>query len=103
MASKSKGGNLVSSISDHFAQFSSLDIFPKKRCNDLPKFGRSYKNFSESSFSDELNKIDWLQVLNDKNTDSKIEIIFAKTTALLDKITPMKKLTKREAKVKQVP
>ena len=29
MAAKSKGGNLVCSISDHFLQFSSLDIFPK--------------------------------------------------------------------------
>ena len=103
MASKSKGGNLVSSISDHFAQFSSLDIFPKKRPNALPKFGRTYKNFSHSSFSNEMNKINWSQILHGKNTDSQIETILANTTALLDKMAPIKKLTKREAKAKQVP
>ena len=50
MASKSKGGNVVSCISYHFAQFSYLDFCPKKRPNVLPKFGRSYKNFSHSEF-----------------------------------------------------
>ena len=103
MATKSKGGNLISSISDHFAQFSCLDIFPKKRSDALPKIGRSYKNFSDRSFSEELNKIDWPHILEGKNTDSHIEIILAKTTSILDKMAPMKKLTKREAKVKQVP
>ena len=38
-----------------------------------------------------------------KNSDSQIEIILAETTIILDKIAPIKKLTKREAKVKQVP
>ena len=38
-----------------------------------------------------------------KKSDSQIEIILAETTTILDKIAPVKKLTKREAKVKQVP
>ena len=103
MAAKSKGGNLVSSISDHFLQFSSLDIFPKKRKTSLPKFGRSFKNFSDTSFSNELSKIDWLRVLDGKNADSKIETILAETTALLDKMAPFKKLTKKEANSKRTP
>ena len=49
-----------------------------------------------------MNKIDWPYILEGKNTDSYIEIILAKTSAILGKIAPMKKLTKREAKVKQV-
>ena len=103
MATKSKCGKLISSISDHFAQFSCLDIFPKKRSDTLPNIGRSYKNFSDRSFSEELNKIDWSSILEGKNTDSHIEIILARTTAILDKMAPMKKLTKREDKIKQVP
>ena len=91
MATKSKGGNLISSISDHFAQFSCLDIFPKKRSDALPKIGISYKNFSDISFSEELNKIDWPHILEGKNTDSHIEIILAKTTAILGKMAPMNK------------
>ena len=103
MVSKSKGGNLVSSISDHFAQFSYLDFCPKKRPNVLPKFGRSYKNFSHSEFSNELNKIDWLQILHGKDTDSKMESILTITNQILDKMAPLKKLTRREANVQQVP
>ena len=104
MATKSKGGNLVTSISDHFSQFSSLDIFPEKRKIALPKIGRSLKNFSDTSFSNELSKIDWPHILNGKSTKiSKIETILAKTTTLLDKMAPFKKLTKREANAKQNP
>ena len=50
IASKSTGGNLVTSISDQFAQFSSLKIFPKIRSKALTKFGRSYQNFSDTYF-----------------------------------------------------
>ena len=103
MVSKSKGGNLVSSISDHFTQFSYLDFCPKKRPNALPKFGRSYKKFSHSEFSNELNKIDWLQILHGKDTDSKMESILTITNQILDKMAPLKKLTRREANVQQVP
>ena len=51
---KSKGGNVVSSISDHFAQFSCLDLFPKVRKEELPKFGCSYKSFSDATFEKEI-------------------------------------------------
>ena len=103
MAAKSKGGNLVCSISDHFLQFSSLDIFPKKRKNSSLKFGRSYRNFSDISFANELDKINWPLILDGKNADSKIESILAEITALLDKMAPFKKLIKKEANAKQTP
>ena len=48
-----------------------------------------------------MNKIDWIQILEGKNSDSQIEIILVETTTILD--APVKKLKKREAKVKQVP
>ena len=103
MATKSKGGNLVTSISDHFSQFSSLDIFPEKRKNALPKIGRSFKNFSDTSFSNELSKIDWPHILNGKSSDSKIETILAETTALLDKMVPFKKLKKEKLVLNKTP
>ena len=45
MATKSKGGNLVTSISDHFSQFSSLDIFPEKRKMLCPKLADHSRTF----------------------------------------------------------
>ena len=66
MASKSTGGNLVTSISDHFTQFSSLNFFPKIRRKAIPKLGRSYKNISDTSFSNEFSKINWIDVLDGK-------------------------------------
>ena len=74
MAAKSKGGNLVCNISDHFLQFSSLDIFPKKRKNSSPKFGRSYRNFSDISFSNELSKINWPHILDGKMLILKLKL-----------------------------
>ena len=100
---KSKGGNVVSSISDHFAQFSCLDLFPKVRKEELPKFGRSYKSFSDATFEKELDKINWDILLEGKDADSRIQLILTKTTEILDKLAPIRKLTKREANLSQVP
>ena len=100
---KSKGGNVVSSISDHFAQFSCLDLFPKVRKEELPKFGRSYKSFSDAIFEKELDQINWDILLEGKDADSRIQLILTKTTEILDKLAPIRKLTKREANLSQVP
>ena len=58
MSVSSTGGNLTSSISDHFPQISSLDISSKS----IPKINpqasyRSYKNFNHDEFSRDLKAI----------------------------------------------
>ena len=70
---------------------------------ELPKFGRSYKSFSDATFEKELDKINWDILLEGKDADSRIQLILTKTTEILDKLAPIRKLTKREANLSQVP
>ena len=50
----SSGGNLTTSISDHFSQFSQLDIFDKIQENKKVQFGRNWRAFNKHEFKDEL-------------------------------------------------
>ena len=80
-----------------------LTSSPKHVQKIFPNLADHTKNFSDKSFSNEFSKINWIRVLDGKNCDSKIETILAETINLLDKLAPIKKLTKREANAKQVP
>ena len=43
----SSGGNLTTSITDHFSQFSQLDIFEKIQENKKVQFGRNWRAFNK--------------------------------------------------------
>ena len=55
----SNGGNITSSISDHFSQFCEIDIFKKSKKAKSVKYGRSYKNFVQDEFDKEVKSIQW--------------------------------------------
>ena len=46
----SKGGNVITLISDHFPQFCLVDIFDKPEKVKNIKYGRSLKNFNQNEF-----------------------------------------------------
>ena len=46
----SVGGNITSSISDHFLQFSPTDMFAKTDNHTSPQLARNYKNFNQKEF-----------------------------------------------------
>ena len=102
MAISSSGGNITTTISDHFSQFSVLNIQPAKIKNQ-DRYGRSYKNFDHDVFDKELLKIDWDILFRDKNCDEKITTFLKNINCLLDKMAPLKKLSKREMELKQKP
>jgi len=58
MSCFSSGGNITSSISDHFAQFCQLDIFDKIRTSTT-KFSRDWRNFNKERFAYEIQNINW--------------------------------------------
>ena len=101
----SNGGNIVTSISDHYMQFCKLDIFDTG--NEQSKDRKSVRNwriFNEREFSDELSKIEWDNLLNDQMDTNKSSITFFNTiTKLLDEMAPFRKITKKEIKLKQHP
>jgi len=53
----SKGGNITCSISDHFLQFSQIDIFDKVKLKHTPKYARNWRIFNKNEFKSELNNI----------------------------------------------
>ena len=99
----SKGGNLTSSISDHFPQFSVFDISVHLKQKNRPKFGRSYKNFHHEEFQEELKRIDWNSSFRNKNVNDQVKILLDKVNDILNVMAPIRKLSKREIKLKQNP
>ena len=49
MTVSSTGGNITTTISDHFSQFAALNLEPKKITNQ-DRRGRSYRNFNHDEF-----------------------------------------------------
>ena len=99
----SKGGNLTSSISDHFPQFAVFDLPIHLKQKDRPKFGRSYKNFRHDEFQEELNLIDWHSLFLNKNVNDQISILLDKINDILNVMAPIRKLSKRENNLKLNP
>ena len=92
----SNGGNITTSISDHFPQFCLLDIFEKSSNPKEVKFGRTYKHFNQNEFENELKAINWNQILENKSSDEAFEIFFKTIERLLDEMAPIRRLTKKE-------
>ena len=59
LSSFSSGGNLTTSISDHFGQFAQLDIFKSAQREKKTRFGRNWHIFNKTEFKEELDKCSW--------------------------------------------
>ena len=64
LESFSTAGNISTSISDHFPQFCPIYIFdtPNKRNNTI-KFGRTFKNFNQDEFQNDIKILIGMQIL----------------------------------------
>ena len=62
----SSGGNLTSSISDHFLQFAQTDIFETCSFKKKIKFARDFRYFNKREFAEELTNIDWNNKINEQ-------------------------------------
>ncbi len=58
----SVGGNITTSLSDHFPQFSILDILERHIKSREKHYGRSYKNYNNDEFKRELEKVNWVEL-----------------------------------------
>ena len=98
------GGNLTTSISDHFSQFTQLDIFDKISTKKEVKFGRNWRIFNKNEFKDELKKCRWDDVSSPFiDTNKSVSNFYLKIEKLLDEMAPVKKLTKKEIGLQQRP
>ena len=100
----SSGGNLTTSISDHFSQFSQLDIFDQIKGNKKVKFGRNWRTFNKNEFKDELSSSNWDDVSSPHiDTDTSVLNFYKKIEKLLDEMAPVKRLSKKEIGLQQRP
>ena len=101
----SKGGNIITSISDHFMQFCYLDIYANanNKVKNL-KSSRNWRIFNKREFESELSQIDWNSKISPSLDVNKSSQIFYETiTQLLNEMAPFKKLTKKEFSLKKSP
>ncbi len=100
----STGGNLTTSVSDHFSQFSQIDIFDATKQKNPTKFGRNWRIFNKNEFENELRTCSWTDVTSPEiTTNTGFNNFYHKIEKLLDEMAPIKRLTKREIGLKQRP
>ena len=98
------GGNLTSSISDHYLQFSITDLFQTPGLKKKSKFARDFRHFNKREFREELENIDWSNVIDDTCcTDSSYNAFYKKIENILDYMAPYRKLSLKEMKLEQMP
>ena len=100
----SLSGNLTSSISDHFFQFSLTDIFETSGFKKKVKFARDFRNFNKREFGEELTNIDWLDKIDETfGTESSYQNFYKNIEDILDHMTPYRKMTRKEIRLEQRP
>ena len=103
LETQSIGGNITASVSDHFPQFSQINIFDKPLKKSNVKYGRSFKHFNQNEFATELQNINWSHILNGNSTDESFNKFFLIIEHLLNEMAPLRKLTKKEIGLQKLP
>ena len=98
------GGNLTTSISDHFSQFAQLDLFDKIHINNKVKHCRNLKIFNTNEIKNELLQRSWDDVISPNlNTNDSVNNFYHKVKKLLDEMAPVKKFTRKEIGLQERP
>ena len=99
---KSSGGNIVTSISDHFPQFALIDMTVNK--TDISdSFRRDFKNFNDREFREEINSIPWHNIIDEKTCDEGITLFLNKTEKILDHMAPVRRVKQNKMKNSEKP
>ena len=98
-------GNIISTISDHYAQFLLMKNMKIKQKETTDIDSHDFKNFNEVQFESELCNIDWKSVLeiNKKDVDFSFSKFFETFNNLLQKHAPIKKLSNKDKKTMKKP
>ena len=81
-------------MSDHFGQFSQIDIFKTALREKKTRFGRNWRIFNKTEFKEELKKSSWDNVTSPHiDTCTSVSNFYFKIEKLLDEMAPVKKLT----------
>ena len=103
---ESYSGNLLIEIADHLIQFMILEGFVKERT--VPKlnlFKRDFLNFNEDEFIKTILGYNWDTIINiqSNDPDESLKHFYNGITFFLDEFAPLRKISKREYKLKFKP
>ena len=88
---------MTSSISDHFFQFSQIDILRKSGNKTEVKYARDFRNFNKREFGEELSNLDWSDTMDERNgNEICYQSFYLKIEKLLDEMAPYRKMTKKK-------
>ena len=95
-------GNITTTISDHYAQFTLFKNKTKSEKNKkIAKFARNYKTLDKEMFDSDLKNTNWNEILKIErgDVDYSFEISNKKLNEVLDKYALFKKLSIQEEKL----
>ena len=95
-------GNITTTISDHYAQFTLFKNKTKSLKNrKIAKFARNYKTLDKEMFDSDLKNTNWNEILKMErgDVDYSFEIFNKKLNEILDKHAPFTKLSIQEEKL----
>ena len=94
-------GNITTSISDHLPQFIVLDsLLGTSTDEDSSQIlYRSFKNFNEENFSNDINEINWTFATENNDINLGFETLLRLIDKTLDKHAPVKKCIRKEQKL----
>ena len=98
-------GNIITSISDHLAQFLLFPIEKTKGSKKKEIYKRNFKSLTGNELIEDLKNIDWDKALrlNQNLTNKSFKLFFYIFETLLDTYAPLKKLSNSELKLHSKP
>ena len=92
-------GNLISDVSDHFAQFC-ISQSPIAKGKPARKLSRDFSNFSERNFINDLSLINWDHSVPDNETNviKLFSSFYNKLNKIVNKHAPIKPISRRKVK-----
>ncbi|MEM6812720.1 MAG: hypothetical protein AAF549_09675, partial [Pseudomonadota bacterium] len=99
-------GNLMIGISDHLPQFLILNQMSKPSKSKLNNIvSRSWSSFNADNFRNDFNDLNWKEILSvDKNdSEASFNSFLDNFNSLFDKHVPLRRLTKRQIKLRNKP
>lgn len=98
-------GNLITSISDHLAQFYLCPNLQDKEPVNKEIYTQDFKDFNGQNFQQDLQSINWQQTLriNENDIGESFSRFVNSIDALLDLHAPLRKLLLQEQKVRAKP
>ena len=90
-------GILTVDITDHLPIFCEIETQPPR--NNNKRYFRDYSKFKNELFLDDINLIDWREILKpDKDLDEKVHDVISVLNQLVEKHAPLKKASQTKQK-----